>query len=200
MTGAPGESRALAIARRLGFPEMLVKSAESRLVRRGGEAEELMEDMRDIRVEAERLRAEAEDRVLEAERRLEELASERRTVDEKRAQVEAEAQRGLEERIGRARAELDRTRALLPQLSSDKRKRFEEALDGLARSLDDALLTERRQGFIAGLKKGAIVWVPRFKKRCTVTRIYKDKRQLGVKLGTQVLVVGFDDVTFYESL
>jgi len=198
--GAPGESRALAIARRLGFPPEIVDRADGRLVKTDGDTERLMTEMRDVKVDAERLRGEAEQRLVELEQRETELASDRERVRLREGQVEAEAQRGLEERVDRARTWLERARALLPQIPSARRKEVAEVLDGLAEALGDALLTERRQAFLDRLKKGEFVWLPKFKKRCQVTRVYKARRELDVKLGKHELTVGFDDVTFYESL
>jgi len=197
--GAPGESRALAIARRLGLPGALVDRAEQRLGRGGAQAG-AVDEARDLRLAAERLRAQAEERLLELERAQAELAAERERLDGRGAQLEAEAQRGIEERTNRARAVLERAQALLPQIPPEKRAEVERVLGELAAALGDASLSDRRAGFLAGLKKGQLVWLPRFKKRCQVTRIHKEKRELEVKLGTRELRVSFDDVTFYENL
>ncbi len=200
ITGAPGQSRALAIARRLGLPEALVEAADARMERRSGEAELLMDEMRDVRVDAERLRSEAEVRLRDLEGQIRELESTRDDLEQRRDQVEAEAQRGLEERFARTRAWLERGRALLPRISTRQREDVAEVFAGIEQALGDAQLTDRRQTFLAGLKKGATVWLPRFKKRCVVTRIYRDKRRLDVRLGRRDVTVEFDDVTFYESL
>ena len=77
---------------------------------------------------------------------------------------------------------------------------LEKVLDGLEQAVGDAPLTERRRDFVAGLKKGATVWLPRFKKRCQVARVHKERRELEVVLGKHRMTVAFDDVTFYESL
>ncbi len=198
--GAPGESRALAIARRLGLPGTLVDLAESRLEKRGGDADAIMHEMRGVRVEAERLRGEAEERVLELEERRRELEAQRGRLDERKDQLEAEAQRGLEERIARARTWHEKLLALLPQLERGPRAEVRAVADGLAEALEGAELTDRRQSFLDSLKKGGFVWVPRFKKRCAITRIKRDKRELTVKLGKHEMTVSFDDVTFYDSL
>ena len=44
------------------------------------------------------------------------------------------------------------------------------------------------RAFLARLKKGELVWLPRFKKRCQVTRIFKEQRaRLNVRLGPREL-------------
>ena len=198
--GAPGESRALAIARRLGLSEDLVRSAEKRLVKTDGELEELMGEMRDVRLEAERLRAEAAERLEDLEGRERGLEERHEQAKERESQLEAEAQRGLEERLARSRELVAQAKACLSQLPPNQKKEIGAVIDSLETSLGDALLTDRRKAFVEGLKKGDFVWIPRFKKRCQVTRIYKDGRELGVRMGKHEMKVSFDDVTFYESL
>lgn len=197
--GAPGESRALAIARRLGLPAALVDRAEAQLGP-AGDGELLLDEVRDLRVAAERLRGEAEARLLELERARAELAAAHGELDARRAQVDAEAQRMIEERIARARSVVVRARAFLPQLPPSGRTELERWLAELEEALGGAALSDRRTSFLTALKKGDLVWLPKFKKRVQVTRIYKEKRALDVKLGARELRVDFDDVTFYESL
>ena len=200
LVGLPGESRALAIARRLGFPEELVARAERRIERRPDEAQALLSDLRDARVDAERMRSSAGDRLIELEERLRALEEERDVLAGRQSQLEAEAQRGVEERVGRARPALERAQAMLAQLSAAQRKTMEEVLDALSEALVGATLSERRQEFVASLKKGDYVWLPKYKKRCQVVRVRKEKREVVVKLLRQELSVSFEDVTFYESL
>ena len=198
--GAPGESRALAIARRLGFPVELVERGTARLERTDGEASELMAELRDVRLGAERQRAKAEEKLIDAERSLAEMEAQQAEMDRKDAALEAEAQRVIEERLSLARNWLDKLNALLLQLPTDKRQLLEPVIEGFAESLYDASLSEKRREFVKGIKKGLDIFLPRFKKRCTVTRVYKDKRELDVRMGKHTMRVSFDDVTFYESL
>jgi len=197
--GAPGESRALAIARRLGLPEELVIRAEA-LVGPRGAGSLMLDEVRDLRVGAERLRGEAEARVQDLNEERARLAAEVEDQRLRASQLEAEAQRGIEERATGARAVAARARGFLPQLPPAARSELERWLDELDESLGGATLSQRRAAFMAGLKKDTLVWLPKFKKRVQVLRIYKDRRELDVKLGARDLRVSFDDVTFYESL
>src|SRR5262245_11224726 len=197
--GAPGESRALAIARRLGLPGELVDRAEQHLGP-AGDGTLLLDEVQRLRVAAEKLRSEAEGRLVELERARAAQAGAEAELAARRTQLEAEAQRMIEERIARARAVSVRARAFLPQLPPAARAELERWLADLDESLGGAALSDRRATFLAALKKGELVWLPKFKKRVQVTRIYKEKRELDVKLGARELRVSFDDVTFYESL
>ncbi|MEX1026301.1 MAG: hypothetical protein WD226_14630 [Planctomycetota bacterium] len=198
--GAPGRSRALVIAARLGLPARLVEAASARLERRAGEAEALMESMQVTRLEAEDLRREASRRLEEVERRVAELAEESRAIEERREQLAAEAQRGIEERVTRARSHAQNLADLLPQVPAEARARLAAELARLLEALDEATLTERRKDFLGGLKKGDLVWVPRLKKRCRVKRLRREDCTLEIELGKHRMQLDFDDVTFYEAL
>ena len=200
LVGTPGESRALYIARRLGLSEDVVSRAEERVVRRSGEVRELLEDVRRSREQAEVLRAEAEARVeaiAEDERAFE---AKRDQLESREGRVEAEAQRGLEERLEAAMAQLDAATALLPQLPTAPREALKTILEEFEGTLRGATLGEKRAEFLKGLKKGQLVYVPRFKRRCAVTRIWKDRAELTVRMGKTDIQLSFDQVTEYESL
>lgn len=198
--GAPGQSRALAIARRLGFAEDVLVAADARLERRSDEVQALMAGLRDVRIETERKRSEAEARLAGVAAEERGLADREQDLTLRRDQLEAEAQRGLEERLSKARAQADRARAFLDRVPKAVRGDLAEIVGELEDALGDALMTERRRSFLAGLKKGVFVWLPRYKKRCAVARIWRERKQLDVRLGKTTLTVDFDDVTFYESL
>jgi len=200
LVGVPGESAALVIARRLGLAPELVARAEERLERRDTEVVELMADVREVRTEAERARGAAEERLQEAAATTRELAAERDELERSRGLLEAEAQRGLEERVRAARGALERARALLPQLAASQRVEMTRVLDDLEQGLSGATLTERRSAFLEGMKKGDLVYLPRYKQRCSVHKVLRDSQEVVVKLGRMKLTVGFDEVTLYESL
>ena len=63
-----------------------------------------------------------------------------------------------------------------------------------------ASLTQRRQAFLDSMKKGDLVYLPRYKQRCPVHKVKRDSQEVVVKLGQMKLTVGFDEVTLYESL
>ena len=50
------------------------------------------------------------------------------------------------------------------------------------------------------MKKGDLVYLPRYKQRCPVHKVKRDSQEVVVKLGQMKLTVGFDEVTLYESL
>ena len=79
--GTPGESAALVIARRLGLDPDLLDRAESRLVQRDGELDELMAEVGAARQEAERARSRAEEQLEAASRTSRETEEHRRAVE-----------------------------------------------------------------------------------------------------------------------
>ncbi|MFT5198804.1 MAG: DNA mismatch repair protein MutS2 [Planctomycetota bacterium] len=200
LVGTPGESGALIIARRLGLPEQVVQLAQKRLVRRDTEITELMGDVRKARMQAEETRkiAEAElDSARQTERDLKERAE---AIDRRSEQLELEAQRGLEERLRDGMRHLGRVQALLPQVPKDTANAMADILEALEAELSGASLTDRRQAFIQSLKKGSMVYLPRYRQRVMVHKVDKDKKKVICKLGSMKVHVAFDEVTPYESL
>ena len=198
--GVPGESAALVIARRYGLDVALLERAEERLERRDAELTQLMEEVRDARTEAERARARAEDRLEEAVNTEREWTEKRAQLEERSEQLEKEAQRGLEERMRGARHALERAQSFLPQLSGTLRDELAGALDAIGSEVQSASLTDRRKQFLAKLKKGDLVHLPRYRQRCPVKRVDRDRREITVQLGGMKLKVPFDEVTWYETL
>lgn len=200
MLGTPGESCALVIARRVGLSESVVGVAKERLERREGELEDLMSDVRSARMAAEETRLGAEAELARARERSR-VVDEREAVLERRIdQLEREAQKGIEERVRDAARTLERGRRLLDQLPPETRREMEETLDQLEAELTGASLTERREAFIAGLGKGSLVYLPRYRQRVLVHKIDRERRQVIAKLGSMKVKVSFDEVTPYESL
>jgi len=198
--GMPGESGALVIARRLGLPESVVALAEERTRRREGEVVELMADVRVARLQAERLRASAEDRLEDARARQREVEERGVELDRRSNQLEAEAQRGLEERLRDSVRQLERARALLPQVGKDAAAALTQVLDALAADLTGASLTDRRQAFLESLGKGSMVYLPRYRQRVLVHKVDKERREVVCKLGAMRVRVSYEEVTPYESL
>ncbi len=198
--GIPGDSAALVIARRLGLPEEVCDAAGERLERRDEQVAQLLNDVRDVRSEAERVRSMAESRLEDAARASREASGLRDDLERRGEQLEAEAQRGLEERVREARAALGRAGKLLAQVPARQRESLAAALDDALRALSSASLTERRKAFLDGLKKGDLVYLPRYRRRCPVHKVDRSGEVLVVKLGSVKLEVAFDEVTPFESL
>ena len=70
-------------------------------------------------------------------------------------------------------------------------------LDGL---LSRTSLGRRRDKFLEGVKKGQMVYVPRFRRSCKVRRIDRKKRMLSLDLGGVSLDLPFHDVSWLQPL
>jgi DNA mismatch repair protein MutS2 len=199
IVGMPGESGALVIARRLGLPVAIVERAKERLVRRDEELTQLMADMRDARTQAEKARGAAESRLEDAERMRTEAVEQKRALEEKSGLLEAEAQQSIEERVRNAARVLSRARALVEQLPAAQRGAMGEALAELEAELSGSALSARRSEFLAALKKGSFVYVPRYKQRLAVQKVDRAAREVTVQLGAMRMRVSFDEVSAWEG-
>jgi DNA mismatch repair protein MutS2 len=200
LIGTPGESGALVIARRLGIPGAVVDLAGQRLERRDEELLQLMEEVRHARVAAEDVRNRTEVQLDHARRAAEDARGLTVELQRRGEQLEAEAQRGLEERVREAMRQVEAARKLLVQLPRETAGAMAERLDALELHLSGDALGERRQAFLESLGKGKLVYLPRYKKRVLVHKVDRNKREVMVKLGSMTMRVPFEEVTWYESL
>ncbi len=199
IVGMPGESGALVIARRLGLPLEIVERAKQRLVRRDEELTQLMADMRDARTQAEKARGAAESRLEDAERMREEAVEQKRALEQKSELLEAEAQQSIEERVRNAAKVLERARALVEQLPAAQRQAMGDTLGELEAELSGSALSARRAEFLAALKKGSFVYVPRYKQRLSVQKVDRAEREVTVQLGAMRMRVSFDEISAWEG-
>lgn len=202
--GLPGESRALAIARRLGLPAKLIERAEALLVQEeGGEnrrRDALFRDLSTARRDIESLRGETEQRLREVERERDELLAAKQSAAAEQKLLVREAQSSLEQRLRDAKQHLEDARKLLQRLSKAQAKELAAALDALEAKLVGATLDDTRKDFLSHLKKGDHVWVPRYRRKCPITRIFKDKERVRVRMGQQELEIGFEEISTYDTL
>ncbi|MFT5050356.1 MAG: DNA mismatch repair protein MutS2 [Chlamydiales bacterium] len=197
--GTPGESGALAIARRFGLPAEVVNAAAQRTERREGELAELMEDVRRARVQAEQARSQAEEQWEDSQRTKRDLEEREAKLELRSERLEGEAQQGLEERVRDAVRELAQARALLDQLPKEHAAEMAERLERLEQHLTGASLTGRRQAFLDGLSKGQLVYLPRYRKRVVIQKMDRTKRIMTVRVGKLNMRVSFDEITSFDQ-
>lgn len=202
--GTPGESRALAIARRLGLPVGLIERAEALLAAgdetAGAERDNLFRDLTSARHDIEGLRAETEARLREVEAERAALDTAREAQEAEQKLLIREAQTNLEERLREAKSQLAAARGLLPRLAKAQAEELGSRLDALEGIFTGATLDDTRRAFLASLKKGDHVWVPRYRRKCQITRIWKDKERVRVRFGRQDLEIGYEEISTYDTL
>jgi DNA mismatch repair protein MutS2 len=199
LIGTPGESNAIAIAERLGLDAGIVSRARERLERHDREVLELMAKVRGAREHAERLRGEAESRLEELSRSERGVREQEAELAERRERVEREAQLDLEERVREARRKLEQARALLPQVPAKVARELGELLEGAEGDLSGAAATERRRRFLARIKKGEMVSMPRLGKRGVVMKVDRARGEVTVRVGRLPMTVKIEEVSGVEG-
>ena len=170
--GIPGRSNALAIARRLGLDEEIVRRAEALLSPQERQTEHLLADLHRLRLEAARARDEAYAARAEAQRLTEELRRRLARIDEERAAILEEARREALEELERLREEVRALRGRLRRLELAPRApevpaespaqtiaEAEAALDALAAEVTEALRPPEPLLPTGPLRPGDTVWV-----------------------------------------
>jgi hypothetical protein len=93
--------------------------------------------------------------------------------------------------------------AFTPQLGAFRpaeRERLEALFAALGRAMAGTPLGQRRRVFLAGLKPGDWVYVPRLRQRCAVRRIDPKREELLLLAKGMQMTVAFDEVTWFETL
>jgi DNA mismatch repair protein MutS2 len=170
--GIPGRSNALAIARRLGLDEEIVRRAEALLSPQERQTEHLLADLHRLRLEAARARDEAYAARAEAQRLTEELRRRLARIDEERAAILEEARREALEELERLREEVRALRGRLRRLELAPRApeapaespvqavaEAEAALDALTAEVTATLRPPEPLLPTGPLRPGDTVWV-----------------------------------------
>ena len=192
--GMPGLSNALAIARRLGLDPEVLARAEAMIDRPEGGVAFLVEKLQESRLAAERSRANLEKLEGMADERVELLQEQSRILGEREKVLHMEADQRAHDCLRRARSELEERLKPLLQLSGRPGEQARQAAAAAAELLRWSPLARQREAFLAGLRKGDTVRVPRFRFRGPLTRLMRNKQRAEILRGGIPIEVSFDDI------
>jgi DNA mismatch repair protein MutS2 len=198
--GLPGQSQALHIARAVGIDPGIVERAGALLGQRDERQEEIIDHIQNTRRLAEVHKREAEAYRHQAAGHAAELQQRVEEVDRRGSWLREEAEHFVEEELRTARELLSEPlRHFLnaPRPFDEKAKGLLLLLDGL---LTRSSLGRRREKYVAEIRKGHFVYVPRFRRRGEVVRVDRRRRMFGVRLGDLTMEVGFDEVSWLQPL
>jgi len=198
LVGVPGASHALEVAERLGLPEALLADARSR-TRRGSGAEALLAEVATVRRQAEQIRERARDAEDEARRRLQDAVEEE---DAARARAELRLEEA-EMAFRDLRSELERSlegegRALRGRLPGSTQEAFDGLLARVRELLDESEPGRRWDAFLRSLKKGEVVYVPRYRERLRVMKVMAKKKRLKLRRGNLEIEIPFHEISWVE--
>ena len=133
--GLPGQSNALAIAKRLGLDAAVLEKAEAQLTPEHFELEQLLAEIRSERIAATEARHREELATREAEDLRVALAERRNTIEQERSTILAAAHREAEDAVAAAHRQLDELRRRAANRDFDTRA-ADETLQRLDADLD----------------------------------------------------------------
>lgn len=165
VVGTPGRSYALAIARRLGFPEALNTRAEALLGPEGGRVERLLAALEAERESLRQRLAEAEQLQSQARREREELQARLSELEHKREQLLEEARREAEGLVSEAQERLRQVR--LQGKSAGQGRALQELMQLRSRYQKPAKPSPASSGVVAG----ATVQVPEYNAQARVLEV-----------------------------
>ncbi|RMH03575.1 MAG: hypothetical protein D6702_05530 [Planctomycetota bacterium] len=198
LVGVPGASHALEVAERLGLPDPILQAARA-YSRGGGGAEALLAEVAGVRRQAERIRERARDAEAEARERLREAEAEEEAARSRAELRLREAEMAFRDLRSDLERELEEAgRRLRDRLPGAAREAFDTLLARIRRLLDASEPGRRWDAFLAGLRKGEVVWVPRYRERLRVLRVDKNRRRLKLRRGELEIEVPFHEISWVE--
>jgi DNA mismatch repair protein MutS2 len=178
--GIPGESNAIRIAKRLGIPHPILEEARAALDISDRDLKELMDDVQRVRIQAEH----SLERTQRDARAVEELKARTREREKeiafKASVLQQEAEREIDECLRRGR---DRAMVLLKKLKNlpvPEKKWVDELEQALIGMVKRSPLAVKRRQFVEGLKKGDLVYIPRYREQCRVIKVLKKEDRIEV--------------------
>jgi DNA mismatch repair protein MutS2 len=199
LMGVPGNSNALAIARRMGLDPDVLQAAEQEMSQVSEPTREIVSRMERSRrrVEKERRRAEKVRRKVQGEARV--YKERLREVDDVAEALQVEAQLVVDHAVREAKSKLTPMVEQLKNVPKSHRALVDALSEEVDRLLVGTPLGEKREAFARALKKDDEVYVPKFRERATVKKIDKGGRSLIVLLNGIRTEISFDDVSWLEA-
>ena len=198
--GIPGASHALDIAGRVGMPEAVVKRARELLGKRDNSLEEVIQRVQDARRGAEADRRQTAQASRQAEQLQQELKEQSVEAKRREGWIQEENDAVIESELRKAQEAL--TQGLQPLLSApgqhgERARALKQVVEELTKS---TALHRRRMQFCYGLKKGQLVYLPRWERSCAVRKVDKVKQTVFVDYGKVRMEVPFEDVSWLQPL
>ncbi len=199
VTGIPGRSHALEIAKRIGIDSTLIEEAEEQIEKIQAPTREIIEKMEHSHRKMEkerrrmtRLRQRAQGERRQAEQEREEAQLEREILREEADEMIDTTLREAREKFYPLLKQLQNLPKNLQPVAEDLKWTVELMLTGTP-------LGAKREEFARSLKKEDEVFIPKFKEKCKVRKINKGERIVTVTLNGIPTQVSFDDVTWISE-
>ena len=192
--GLPGQSNAIAIARRLGIDEGVLKRAEERVAPETRELDGLLDEARRERAGAAEARSREEEARREAEELRHQLAEQHRTIESERETILGRARREGEALVARAQRELERLERRERERTVDREAA--ERLQALDAEIEAAgkQATERATAWLDPVSPGDVVRVRDIPQQGeAVTGVGADGR-VEVRFGSMRMKVSVDRI------
>ncbi|MGC9358465.1 MAG: endonuclease MutS2, partial [Anaerolineae bacterium] len=202
--GLPGRSNAFAIARRLGLPEEVVKSAQDMISGEALRADDMLDDLHNLRIQAAQARDEERRARREAEETSRQLRERLKGIEEERREILERTERDAREEVETLRKELRDLRRRLQLIPTPQVRDAVEEIESDLREIEVEIpqpepLTksvpapaEAPEGIDRAPRRGDTVRIPSLGMEGTVTAL--ENGQVEVQSGAMRTRVRADDV------
>jgi len=199
--GLPGESNALKIARRHGIPAAIVEQADAWLHGgRGSEAARAREQAARARSAALHHLEQAEASRKDAEVEREKLRRADAALAERGVRLAAERDQEVASALSEARASGRTLLAALGSVPVALAARIEALREWVERLPERAPLSERRRAYLATLRKGDAVFLPRYREHCVIRKVDPARGLITVLYRSLPVEISSDEIQLPEPM
>ena len=198
--GIPGNSHALDIASGVGMPKGIVDRARELLGERDQTLDNLIERVQVARRDAEADRQQTADRSRAVTQQHSDLEERLAQAIKKENWLQEEADGVVEAELRKAYASMNKHLTALTQAPGQHGERARElrkVADGL---LKQTALHRRRMAFCHALRKGDMVFLPRWGRLCKVHKVDKVREIAHVDYGKVRMEVPYEDVSWLQPM
>lgn len=157
--GRPGRSYALAMARRVGFPEAVLANATAALGQDEVDTARLLADLEAKEAELDERIAALERKERELSQRSESLERDQEELEERRRELEIETHRKARQYLLEARKKLDEAMKADREVAREARRELEAKLRDHAQALREADEGRAADEVAADFESGDLVWI-----------------------------------------
>jgi len=198
LVGVPGASHAVEVAERLGLPHAILLRARELAEREGG-AEKLLADVGRVRRDAEELRERARGHEADARDAADRIEADREIAEYRAELRQAEAEQAFVEHSARLQLLLEeRAKPLLSRARGQEKADWTAVLEQIDGELRACELGERWRSFVSKLKKGEMVYVPRFRERLQVMKLHRNRETVKLRHGNLEVELPWRDITWVQ--
>jgi DNA mismatch repair protein MutS2 len=192
--GTPGSSNALAIAKRLGMAQGIIRQARSQLQDDADGTSELINQVQATREDAERKRLKAQQTLDEAQQMHDQAAERLKQLKYQQKVLTSQANREIDKSMSQVRKAVDGFLAQMQNAPKPWSEHSRQLHEQISQAAAGTPLAVRQARFIESVRKGDTVYVASFRRNGIVCRLRRKRKVAAVLVEGKEVEVPFRQI------